>query len=75
LQATGQEVTERRMKPTNVKIKAAFIKLEETITIWIWEGNTYNKNSKEINRSKKEENQQFMSCPCQQTWNNTFRCN
>ena len=25
--------------------------------IWIWEGNTYNKNSKENNRGKKEENQ------------------
>jgi len=44
LQATVQEVTEGRMKPTNIKIKAAIIKLEETIMIWIWEGNTYNKN-------------------------------
>jgi len=57
LQATVQEVTERRMKPTNIKIKAAIIKLEETIMIWIWVGNTYNKNSKENNGSKKEENQ------------------
>jgi len=45
------------MKPTNIKIKAAIIKLEETIMIWIWVGNTYNKNSKENNGSKKEENQ------------------
>ena len=57
MQATVQEVTERRMKPTNIKIKAAIIKLEETIMIWIWVGNTYNKNSKENNGSKKEENQ------------------
>jgi hypothetical protein len=33
LQATGQEVTARRMKPANIKIKAALIKLEETIMI------------------------------------------
>jgi hypothetical protein len=33
LQATEQEVTERRMKPTNIKIKAASIKLEETTMI------------------------------------------
>jgi hypothetical protein len=57
LQATEQEVKERRMKPTNIKIKAALIKLEETIMIWIWEGNTYNKNSEDNNKSKKEENQ------------------
>jgi hypothetical protein len=42
LQDTGQEVTERRMNPTNIKIKEVLIKLEETIMIWIWEGNTYN---------------------------------
>jgi hypothetical protein len=58
LQATGQEITERRMKPTNIKIKAALIKLEEAVMIWIWEGNTYNNNSEENNRSKKEENQE-----------------
>jgi len=52
LQDTGQEITERRMKPTNIKIKAALIKLEETIMLWIWEGNTYNKNSKGNNRNK-----------------------
>jgi len=57
LQATEQEVKERRMKPTNIKIKAALIKLEETIMIWIWEGNTYNNNSEDNNKSKKEENQ------------------
>jgi hypothetical protein len=57
LQATGQEVTARRMKPTNIKIKEALIKLEETIMIWLWEKITYKKNSKENNRSKKEENQ------------------
>jgi hypothetical protein len=44
LQATEQKTTERRTKPTNIKIKEAVIKLEETIMIWIWEGNTYNKN-------------------------------
>jgi hypothetical protein len=58
LQATEQEVTGRRKKPTNIKIKAASIKLEETIMFWIWEGNTYYKNSKENNSSKKEENQE-----------------
>lgn len=57
LQATEQEVKERWMKPTNNKIKAALFKLEETIMIWIWEGNTYNKNSENNNKSKKEENQ------------------
>lgn len=57
LQATEQEVKERWMKPTNIKIKAALFKLEETIMIWIWEGNTYNKNSENNNKSKKEENQ------------------
>jgi hypothetical protein len=27
--------------------------------IWVWEGNTYNKNSKENNGSKKKENQEI----------------
>jgi hypothetical protein len=57
LQATEQEVTARRMKPTNIKIKAELIKLEEALMIWLWEKNTYKKNSKENNRSKKKENQ------------------
>jgi hypothetical protein len=65
LQATEQEVTARRMKPTNIKIKATLIKLEETIMIWLWERNTYKKNSKENNRSKKKKTKMFMSCPCQ----------
>jgi hypothetical protein len=45
LQATEQEVIQRRMMITNTKIKATLIKVEETIMIWIWEGDTYNKNS------------------------------
>jgi len=46
------------MKPVNIKIKAAF-KLEETIMVRLWEGNTYNKNSEDNNKSKKEENQVY----------------
>ena len=56
LQATEQEVKESRMKLVNIKIKAAF-KLEETIMVRLWEGNIYNKNSEDNNKSKKEENQ------------------
>jgi hypothetical protein len=35
LQAIQQEAAERRMKPTNISNKAALIKLEKTIMIWI----------------------------------------
>jgi hypothetical protein len=44
MQATEQEVVQRRMMVTNTKIKATLIKVEETIMIWIREGNKYNKN-------------------------------
>jgi len=65
LQATEQEVTERRMKPTNIKIKAALIKLEETMMIWIWETNTYSKIQKKIIGVRRKTTKTFMSCPCQ----------
>jgi hypothetical protein len=35
LQATEQEAAERRMKPNNINNKAALIKLEKTIMIWV----------------------------------------